>query len=129
MHERVKAESDAVRAILRRCKTGEWTLAASAIIEMELNNCPDPRKRASVYALYSLAEVNLPVTEEVEKLSVMFQNKGIGLMDRLHLALAEIYHQDVVLTTDDAFLARAGRVGTKIRVANPVSWFREMTRL
>ncbi|MDR2695987.1 MAG: hypothetical protein LBC79_06370 [Deltaproteobacteria bacterium] len=43
-------------------------------------------------------------------------------MDSLHLALAEEYRQDGLLTTDDGFLALAARSDAAVRVDSPTAW-------
>jgi predicted nucleic acid-binding protein len=59
---------------------------------------------------------------------LFLQRQGIKLLDSLHLALAEEYRQDVLLTTDDVFLAAARRIDTGVPVVNPVVWLMEKTQ-
>ncbi|MCD8350977.1 MAG: PIN domain-containing protein [Planctomycetaceae bacterium] len=128
--DRIHLEAEAVLSVLSRCQTGVWTLAASDIIELELSKSNNPEKLEKVRALYSLANRNnrLTVTEQVKERATTFQQHGIKLFDSLHLALAEVNNQDVLLTTDDGFLAAANKFGTDIVVANPVTWFMEVLR-
>jgi predicted nucleic acid-binding protein len=46
--------------------------------------------------------------------------------DSLHLALAEFWHVDVLLTTEDELLKAAGRGEAGLPVANPVAWLMEI---
>lgn len=126
--DRVRIEAEAVLAVLARCQVGEWELAASDMLDMELAKSPNMGKLAKVQFLYSLARNRLTVTNEVKGCARMLQANGMKVFDSLHLALAEIYRQDVLLTTDDTFLAAAHRIGTDTVVANPVSWFMEVTQ-
>lgn len=126
IEERVKMEAAAVLSILQYCRRGKWELAASDIIDKELSKSRNLEKLTKVRALYSVAKCRLTVNNEVGKRALDLQTGGIKAFDSLHLALAEIYHQDVLLTTDDAFLTAARRRGTATMVANPVSWLMEV---
>ncbi len=126
--DRIYLESEAILTILARCQSGEWALAASAVIELELSKMTNVEKLEKVRALYSLATGRLEVSEQIFQRARQLQGQGLKLFDSLHLALAEIHRQDVLLTTDDGFLTVAKRVGSGIPVLNPVSWLMEVTR-
>jgi len=57
-----------------------------------------------------------------------FAMQGLGKIDALHLALAEWGGCDILLTTDDAFLRRAGDLKPRpnVRVLNPVLFLAEL---
>lgn len=121
-------EAEAVLSILSRCQDGPWALAASELIDFELSKMTNLDKLRKVRALYSVAAgAKLRVTAEVGELALGLQRGGLRVIDSLHLALAEVWRQDVFLTTDDGFLKAAGRFDLAIVVANPVSWFMEVT--
>jgi predicted nucleic acid-binding protein len=126
--DRVQFESDAVLMILSRCKTGEWLLVSSEIIELELQKLTNIAKLKKVLALYSIASEKLMLDERAIKRSKIFQHQGIKVHDSLHLAVAETISVDVFLTTDDAFLRMANRIETNIIVANPTTWLMEVLR-
>jgi predicted nucleic acid-binding protein len=67
------------------------------------------------------------MTPEAENRAAFFQQKGIKPFDSLHLALAETGGADIFLTTDDRLLRSASKIELKTKVANPVSWFMEVT--
>jgi hypothetical protein len=60
--------------------------------------------------------------------SAFLQKLGFGAFDALHLASAEQGQAEVFLTTDDNLLRRAERhrYELRIRVQDPVSWYREV---
>ena len=62
--------------------------------------------------------------------AAFLQTLGSGTFDALHLASAEQGQADVFLTTDDDLLRRAGRYRNELRmrVQNPVSWYREVAQ-
>ncbi len=59
------------------------------------------------------------------------QALGFKPADALHLACAERGNADVFLSTDDALLRRAVRVGSRLHVAvkNPAAWVEEWEAL
>lgn len=117
-------------SILSRCQAGEWALAASDVTEVELSKCQNLQKAEKVRILYSVAKVEnrLVVTDSVRKRAAFFMEEGIKLFDSLHLALAETYRQDAVLTTDDSFLHSASKLDLKISIANSVAWYLEILK-
>ncbi len=126
--DRIYIEAEAVLTILSRCQDGFWTLAGSDVIELELSKIANQNKLAKVMALYSLHDHRLTVDDRVKTRSLELQHLGLRLFDSLHLALAELYNQDVLLTTDDAFIKMAARFETSVPVENPVVWLMEEIR-
>ena len=57
------------------------------------------------------------------------ETRGIAAYDALHLACAESGGADVFLTTDDRLLRRSAALASElhIRVANPLTWLREVS--
>ena len=123
---RVRLEAIAVINILECCRSGQWTLAASDVLDFELAAIQDNEKKMQVRELYSLADNWLPVTAPAKARAVFLQSQGLSFFDSLHLALAEASRQDVFLTTDDKLLKCANKIDLNIRVANPVVWFMEV---
>ena len=124
--DRVRLEAEAVTDILDRCRSGQWSLAASEIIDYEISAIKDEDKSLRVKQLYSVAENLLLMTDQVKTRAASLQGQGLTLLDSLHLASAEIFHQDIFLTTDDKLLKRSMILALGIRVANPVTWFMEV---
>ena len=119
---RIRLEAEAVLSIITRSRADDFTLAASEAIEFELSKIPDADKLEKVRSLYSAAGARLFYTEETKKRALFFQRQGMKPLDSLHLALAEEYRQDILLTTDDAFIVTAERCEAGVPVANPVVW-------
>lgn len=128
--DRVHLEAEAVLTNLSRCQDGVWSLAASDIIELELSRSNNQEKLEKVRALYSLADPRsrFVVTDQTKARATVFQRHGVKLFASLHLAIAEQNDQDVLLTTDDGFLAAAIRFGPDILIANPVTWLMEVLK-
>jgi predicted nucleic acid-binding protein len=127
VQSRVRLEAEAVLSILAHGRANNFILAASEATEFELSGITDADKLKKIYSLYSATSERLLYTEETRRRALLFQQQGIKLMDSLHLALAEEYRQDILLTTDDAFIATAKRSGVGVPVANPVAWLMKET--
>jgi len=124
--DRVQFESDAVLTILSHCKSEEWTLVSSEVMDLELAKLSNRERLNKVRMLCSISKEHLVLNEAVTEQAIEFQRCGIKVMDSLHLAVAEMHEIDVLLTTDDNFLRAAKRISTNITVANPVFWLMEV---
>jgi predicted nucleic acid-binding protein len=124
--DRVILESDAIVSILAQCDDGKLSLYSSTVTDMELGRISDQRKREKAQALAAISQEKLLLTESAKERALIFQKRGIKVMDSLHLAIAETSGLDVFLTTDDAFLRVAQRIKLKITVSNPVTWIMEV---
>jgi predicted nucleic acid-binding protein len=114
---------------LARYQEGRWTLAISEAVDLELSKITNPDKLKKVRALYASAGgERLRITNEVVSRAMRFQQNGLKQYDSLHLALAEFWRGDVLLTTDDGFLKAASRFEAGLPVANPVVWLMEIMR-
>jgi predicted nucleic acid-binding protein len=122
MQSRVRLEAEAVLSIIANGRAGGFVLAGSEAIEFELSGITDADKFKKICSLYSATSERLLYTGETRTRALLFQQQGIKTLDSLHLALAEEYRQDILLTTDDAFIAAAERSGIGVPVANPVTW-------
>jgi len=120
--DRIRLEAEAVLSIIARVRAGNFVLAGSDAVEFELSRIPDADKLKKIRSLYSIASVTLLYTEKTRKRALSFQRQGIKNLDSIHLALAEEYQQDALLTTDDGFLAAAVRSDAVVRTENPITW-------
>jgi len=125
---RVSMESEAVLSILQFCQAGRFELVYSDVISLELSQLSDRTKRQRVQSLCSVATRYLRLNPDILKLSETFQAKGVKLMDSLHLATAETFEIDVLLTTDDRFERKARYLDLKTHVINPVIWSMEVLK-
>ena len=124
--DRVRHEAEAVEGILRLLRAGQATWVSSAALEIEIGRNPDADRRHGVAAL--LAFSNEVVVPQSADRAAFLQTLGFGAFDALHLASAEQGRVDVFLRTDDGLLRRAERYRNelRVRVQNPLSWYREL---
>ena len=120
--ERIRMESEAVLAILKRCLL-EWTLIGSEAIDYEISRIPDAERRRKVEQIASISREKTIVDESIVSRAREIQMQGLTPMDALHLACAE-RSADIMLTTDDEILRAAIRMSADIKVIvmNPARW-------
>lgn len=125
---RVREEAEAVEGILRMVSEARATWVSSAVLEIEIGRNPDPDRRRDVTALLAFSNEVFGAQPRLAGRAAYLQSLGFGAFDALHLASAELGQADIFLTTDDHLLRRAARCAGKlrIRVRNPVSWYREV---
>lgn len=126
--DRIYLEAEAVLTIISHCRRSHWVLFSSDVIDFELSKSRDINKLEKVQALYAVSKEHYSISPQIERRAKFFQQHGIKVLDSLHLALAEIYQADVLLTADDRFLRSASRIDLGIKISNPVSWLMEVTR-
>ena len=65
--DRIHIESEAILAILKACENGIIKILSSPIVRIEIDKYSNEYKREKVLALYSLANPDIPFTEEIKK--------------------------------------------------------------
>ena len=124
---RIHEEAEAVERVLALVRLGRVDLISSEALEDEVRRAPTPERRLEAEALLSLASTTAEIDDATAQRARDLAAFGYGLFDALHLAAAESAGAEVLLSTDDRFLSRAGRgLGSRrIPVPNPVSWIKE----
>jgi len=126
--DRVFLESEAILAVLSRCRKGEWTLTTSDVVDYELSRLTNIPKLEKIRTLCMAASERIISTKETKTLARKYQAQGVKLMDSYHLALCETHGQDVLLTTDDGFIRAVAKIELDPKVINPVIWLMEVTK-
>jgi predicted nucleic acid-binding protein len=124
--DRVYLEAEAILTIISHCEYGDWILVTSGVVEYESARISDLDKLEKVQTLCAVAEERVVLTDEAVNRAAYFRKNGLHDFDSLHLAVAEMAHVDVFLTTDDKLLRAAHKLSLKIHVANPVAWLMEV---
>jgi len=123
---RIHLEALAVGAILQLCREAQHELITSDALLFENSRNPNAQRKEFAQASLALAAHDLPHSPAVEQQALRWQNAGIGLLDALHLASAELAGAEVFATCDDMLLRRAARVTAKLRVLAILDLFREL---
>jgi predicted nucleic acid-binding protein len=124
--ERVRDESLAVLRILDRIELGSDGMVWSAALTFENDADPDHEIRARVTGLAILACTFSRMNPEAQARIESLCSSGVRTLDAAHLAFAEAAGADCLLTTDDRFIRRARRVGTTVRVLNPLEYVEQV---
>jgi predicted nucleic acid-binding protein len=126
---RVGMEAGAVRQIFRLVEEGIVQWVASSVLETEVRNNPDIRRRTDTLELLQFAAELIFPDHRIATRAGLLHAMGYGKFDALHLALAETANVDSLLTTDDRFLRQIGRrLGNpSLPAANPLEWIKGAT--
>jgi predicted nucleic acid-binding protein len=123
---RIRLESEAVLAIIRRCSL-DWELISSTTVIYEIGSISDPVKKSHVIQLNGRAREIIRVDADLLLRADMIEKTGIMGMDAIHLACAEKAGA-VFLTTDDEVIRimKAHSQDISVRVDNPLHWLTEV---
>jgi predicted nucleic acid-binding protein len=127
---RIREEAEAVQNILHLVRLGQVEWVSSSVVNIEIGRNPDGERRRDVAGLLIHANHAVTPAALARGRAEVLTRLGFGAFDALHLACAETA-ADVFLTTDDELLRRAQRsvASLRVRVENPVSWYREFTKV
>jgi predicted nucleic acid-binding protein len=117
---RIRLETEAVKLILSRVRTGDLRLITSPAHLVEIAAIKNLEERESLRRM--LEEVGTRPTYELiaaRQRAEEFARVRLGLADAAHLAFAEQAKADLV-SVDDRFLKRASRVKLSIWLGTPV---------
>jgi predicted nucleic acid-binding protein len=124
---RIRLETEAIEHLLRAVEAGRLLWVASDALLYELRKCPEESRRTAVLALCTRATERVASDEVTMQRARSLRLHGLRDLDALHLACAE-RGVEVLVTTDDAFIAAAGRLApaSATRVMNPVVYALEV---
>jgi len=116
--------------ILAQCETGHWEWIGSEVLDLEINQTPDPERRRRVQLLASHTHRSIIIEQPEIERAQQLETWGISAFDALHLACAESGEADVFLTTDDKLLRRSAAYAQRlyVQVENPLTWLREVNK-
>ncbi len=128
IQDRIRLEAEAVVLIFAHIQDGDWQWITSEVVDYEIQQTPDPVKRARISRLAAMAQHSVLVEDKMVERAVELQALGFKAFHALHLACAESGGADVFLATDDRLLHQASRVTDRllIHVENPLIWLREV---
>lgn len=126
---RIALEAEAVLSILDLCESGDLELISSNALMFETHKNPHPSRKIYAYEVLHLAKIFVHVNAQIESRAREFIQKGIKVLDALHLASAEQANADYLCTTDDKFLKKAKSLkNVKTKVVSPIQFIEEIER-
>jgi predicted nucleic acid-binding protein len=122
--DRIHLEAEAVLLIIKHIEAGEWGWLTSEVVNYEIQQTPNPERRAEVLLLATHADTETRLTEERIQRAKELETFGLKSYDALHLACAEAGNVDAFLTTDDKVIKKSQqpKVNIHIPVENPLEW-------
>ena len=128
--DQIRLEAEAVLLILTHLEAGEWEWIGSEVLELEIEQTPDPERRLRVQLLTAQTHRSVPVENAETERAQQLEGFGFHPFDSLHLACAESGGADVLLTTDGQLLRLVSRLcrELRVRVENPLIWLTEVTK-
>lgn len=106
MQSRIRHEAEAVESILGLMRRGRMLWISSEALIDEIDRNPDNDRRLKNTELLALASETVEVNDAIAARASALETAGYGAYDALHLACAEAAYVDVLLTTDDRFIAK-----------------------
>jgi predicted nucleic acid-binding protein len=125
---RIRLETEATEHLLRAVEEGRLLWVASDALVYEIRKCPEEERRMAVLALCARATERVANDEIAMQRAIDLRLHGLRDLDALHLACAERGDVEVLVTTDDAFIAAVRRLTppSATRVVNPVVYALEV---
>jgi hypothetical protein len=123
---RIRLESEAVLAIIKRCTTG-WMMVESTAVLYEIGLIADSRRRKYARNLMDCAHEIIFVDDAILNRAGEFETIGLMGMDAVHVACAE-WAGALLLNTDDDLIRIMNSADncTSTAVKNPLYWLMEV---
>ncbi len=123
---RIHLESEAIKTVIDLIEKGTWELLSSDVLNYEISNTSDEKKRRNLQGISSMAVRTISLTNFIKDRANYFESFGLQAFDAMHLACAE-NNSDILLTVDDRFIKKANKInGLKVKIKNPLQWLEEV---
>lgn len=125
--ERIKAEVDAIKEILKKYLNKELEIYRSLALDFEISMIKNINKRGQVEDLYDGMElIEIIYSEDIKRKAIELKKYNIKEMDALHLSFAENNEVDYFITTDRMLIKASNRANLNIKVIDPVKFIMEV---
>lgn len=121
----IRLQTEAKLYVQEAIRQGAFSLAWSAVMDLENAANPDIERREAIAVWKTLAVVDVDTNPAVEALAEEFVLLGIKPMDALHVASAVTANAIWLLTTDKALL-RKMQNDPRLRVIDPIDFIRTL---
>lgn len=123
---RIHLESEAIKTVIDLIEQGTWELFSSDVLDYEISNISDEKKRRNLQGISSMAVKTISLTNPIKDRANHFESFGFQAFDAMHLACAE-NNTDILLTVDDRFIKKANKINDlKVKIKNPLQWLEEV---
>ena len=123
---RVHLESEAIKTVIDLIEQGTWELLSSDVLDYEISNTSDEKKRRNLQGISGMAAKTVSLTATIKDRANYFESFGLQAFDAMHLACAE-NNSDILLTVDDRFIKKSNKINDlKVKIKNPLQWLEEV---
>lgn len=124
----VRLQTEAKLYVQDMIRSGNLSLAWSAIMDVENAANPDINRKVAVDDWQKLGAVDISMSQRVEDIANELALIGVKPMDALHVASAIEAQAEYFLTTDKALLRKLAQHAS-LRVVDPVDFIRALKEL
>lgn len=121
----IRLQTEAKLYVQEAIRQGTFSLAWSAVMDLENAANPDIERREAIAVWKTLAVVDVDTSPAVEAVAQRWTDSGIKPMDALHVASAVTANATWLLTTDKALL-RKMQNDPRLRVIDPIDFIRTL---
>jgi len=115
----VRLETEAKLFIQRQIKEGGIEIVWSAILDLEIKRSPYRSRQETTDAFRRLSQMIVDIDDDVRRLSLVFQQRGLAWADALHVASAVKAECGYFITVDKRIL---NKTITEIDILNPIQF-------
>jgi len=116
---RVRLETEAKLFVQQRIKEGKIELVWSAVLDFEIKQSPYRSRQEAFEVFRQLSQTIVDIDNKVKNSSLVFQARGLALVDSLHVACAVQAGCKYFLIVDKRIL---NKTITEIEVLNPTQF-------
>jgi predicted nucleic acid-binding protein len=125
---RIIIETIAIRGIIDLCRVAGYSIVGSPTVAAEIRRNPDAKIRDATvdFFLQTVDRIISPSADVIKRAQDLHAH-GLGPVDSLHLALAEVAGADVLITVDDDFeKICTNKKLSAVRIINPLKFMQEV---
>jgi predicted nucleic acid-binding protein len=112
-------ETEAVLFIQRQIKEGKIEIVWSAVLDFEIKKSPYHSRQETSDVFRRLAQIIVDIDDDLRRSSLVFQARGLALVDALHVASAVKAECKYFITVDKRIL---NKPISEIAVLNPIQF-------
>jgi predicted nucleic acid-binding protein len=122
--DKIRLESEAVKAIIKKAIKGDVVIVGSDVVDYEIDNMSNLDRKDAVALLCSTASEMQELNDDIVARAREIEKIGIDTLDALHIASAEKANADIFFTVDDAIVKKYTATKSKfhVQILNPLNW-------
>jgi predicted nucleic acid-binding protein len=124
---RIALEAEAILSVLTLWESATITLVSSEVLQFEIDQIPQPQRKAFVSAILDRIQTTVILTDEITQRAKKLEQYGLKSLDALHVAISETAEVDYFCACDDRLLKGIKIIpGFSLRVVSPLELAQEL---